>query len=89
MTKSELNEVWNYYLSIENDLSKTSQYVEPMGQENVYSFEFARILVLACTEVESVFKQICFEKTGNKPKDTIGFYKAIILNNFPKLPKRR
>ena len=63
MTEQTLNEIWNYYLTLEADISNTSRYIEPRGQENVHSFEFAKILILACTELESVFKLLCIEIT--------------------------
>ena len=85
MTSKELNAIWYYYLSIESDLSNTSQYVEPDGQENVYSFEFAKILILACTEVESVFKAVCKEITGQQVQADIKEYKNIILSKYPRI----
>ena len=66
MTKDELLGIWNYYLSLENDLANTSRYIEPMGQENVHSFEFAILIILACTEVESAFKILCQLITGHQ-----------------------
>ena len=84
ITKEKLQGIWNYYLSIENDLENTSRYVEPIGQESVHSFEFAKIIILSCTEIESVFKAICYEFTGEE-KGNIGEYKRIILSKFPKI----
>ena len=55
MTTQTINEIWNYYLTLEGDITNTSRFIEPSGQENVHSFEFAKILILACTELESVF----------------------------------
>ena len=50
--------MWDYYLSLEEDLSNTSQYIEPLGQESVYSFEFAKILMPTLTEKElAVYKR--------------------------------
>lgn len=85
MTKEELNGIWNYYLTLETDLNNTSRYIEPAGQEEVHSFEFAKILILACTEIESVFKAICHEITGSEPEGNMGCYKEIILGNYPKI----
>ena len=84
ITKETFTSTWNYFLSIEHDLANTSRYIEPSGQETVHSFEFAKIIILACTEVESVMKSICFELTGEK-KGNIGEYKEIILGRFPKI----
>lgn len=85
MTSQELNDIWNYYLSLEQDISNTSRYIEPAGQEDVHSFEFAKLLILACTEVESVFKAICFKISGEQPPGNIGNYKEIILGHHPKI----
>ena len=85
MTEKEINGIWYYYLSIEDDLSNTSKYIEPDGQENVHSFEFAKLLILACTEIESVFKSICFEIEGEHVKGDIATYKNTILKKYPKI----
>lgn len=84
MTKKELQGIWNYYLALESDLANTSRYIEPAGQEDVHSFEFAKILILACTEVESVFKLICATIEGKEVGD-IGEYKRILLSRYPKI----
>jgi hypothetical protein len=85
MTSQELNNIWNYYLSLEQDISNTSRYIEPDGQEDVHSFEFAKLLILACTEVESVFKAICLKISGEQPPADIGKYKEMILGHYPKI----
>ena len=81
----ELKGHWNYFLSLENDIANTSRFVEPSGQENVYSFEFAKILILACTEVETVFRNLCEEISGTKVSSNMGDYKSIILTKYPKI----
>lgn len=85
MTAQKLDGIWYYYLSLEQDLANTSRYIEPAGQENAYSFEFAKLLILSCTEVESVFKMICREIEGTDVKGDIGEYKRVILGEFPKI----
>lgn len=84
MEDIRIRNTWDYYLSLEGDLSNTSRYIEPFGQENVHSFEFAKILILACTELESVLKTICNEVDGN-PGGTIADYKRTILGRYPKI----
>lgn len=81
----ELATSWNYFLSIEEDLNATSRYIEPDGQENVHSFEFYKIIMLSCVEIESAFKQMCnaidpSEKIGN-----MSDYKRMILGRYPKI----
>lgn len=85
LTKTELDGIWNYYLTLEGDLADTSRYIEPAGQENVYSFEFAKLLILSCTEIESVFKIICKEIVGQQVEGNIAKYKEVILKKYPKI----
>ena len=84
MDIKEFEGIWNYFLSIEKDLADTGKYIEPAGQENVYSFEFAKLLILSCTEIESIFKEIGKNKEGKEPGD-ISDYKRIVLKYFPKI----
>ncbi len=85
MTEQELNNIWNYFLELEQDMKNTSRYIEPAGQENVYSFEFAKLIVLSCTEVESVFKLLCLEIDPSKEKGNMSDYKATILGKYPRI----
>lgn len=85
MTNQELNNIWNYFLELEQDMKSTSRYIEPEGQENVHSFEFAKMIVLSCTEVESVFKLLCLEIDSGKEKGNMSDYKAMILEKYPKI----
>lgn len=85
MDQEMLYNSWNYYLIIERDLANTSQYVEPRYQQTVYSLEFAKILVLACTEIESLFKIMCKEITGTSVAADIGCYKGTILKKYPRI----
>ena len=72
-------------MSLESDLANTSRYIEPVGQENVHSFEFAKLLILSCTEIESVFKIICEEIEGHQVEGNIAAYKETILKKYPRI----
>lgn len=85
MDKQTLHGMWNYYLMLECDIDNSSRYVEPAGQENVYSFEFAKLIILACTEAESVFKAICHEIDETAHVGNIRDYKSMILGKYPKI----
>lgn len=87
MTEQEVKRIWNYYKSIEADLANTSKYIEPKGQENVFSFEFAKIIILASTELESVFKQICLIIDPSRERGNIGEYRETILSEYPGIVK--
>ena len=84
MEKNELYEIWNYFLSLEKDFSETSRYIEPKGQEQTHSFEFAKILILACTEAESIIKKIAFICEG-KTLGNMGEYKAFLMTKYCKI----
>ncbi|SDH54549.1 hypothetical protein SAMN04487975_105182 [Planococcus glaciei] len=60
MNRSVFEMHWQYYLSIEKMLAKTNQYVMHSDKnKNVYSDEFASIILLSCSELDSLFKQLC------------------------------
>ncbi len=82
--KNTIVDAWNYYLTIEQDLIETSRYVDYNGQENVYSYEFAKIIVAASVEAESLFKTICKEISG-KDTESITSYKRTILKRTPEI----
>lgn len=84
MENRELNNTWYYFMSLERDLEATSRYIEPKGQEKVYSFEFSKIIILSCTEIETLMKRICF-KINQQQCGNIGEYKSVILARFPKI----
>lgn len=85
MTFQELQTCWYYYLSFKDDLAETSRYIEPAGQEKTYSFEFYKIIMLGCAEVETAFKQICNLIDSNNKCGTIAEYKRMILGKYPKI----
>lgn len=87
LDEKTLHGMWNYFLMLEGDLDNSSRYIEPVGQENVYSFEFAKLLILACTEAEAVFKAICYEIEGKSVPGDIASYKATILARYPNVVK--
>lgn len=51
---------WSYYISIEKMLINTIQYVAPSKEnKNTYSDEFTKIILLSCSEIDSIFKLLC------------------------------
>lgn len=80
--KNKVQRMWNYFLAIEDDLKFTTRFVEPEGQEQVYSLEFTKILLLSCSEIEAVSKLIAVNNGFAEPGN-IGQYKELILNKFP------
>lgn len=81
----ELQQSWHFFLSIEKDMLETSRYIEPNGQEQTYSFEFYKIIMLACSEIEAAFKQICNSIDDKNSCGDIGHYKGLILKRYPRI----
>lgn len=66
---------WRYFLSLEREFAETLRYVEfTEKQRDVYSFEFARLLMLSCAELDVVLKVMCNHIDGNASADEIGKY---------------
>jgi hypothetical protein len=77
-------EHWLYYVSIEQDLLATSRYVEfSEVNRNVYSIEFARILLAASSEVDVVAKELCRVFNPDAHPERINEYREIILGQYP------
>ena len=76
--------MWNYYLIIDRDMKDAMRYIDSRNSENVFSFEFAKNIILACTECESAFKLLGTIKES-KELGNIGEYKGLILKHFPKI----
>ena len=66
---------WRYFLSMEREFTECLRYVEfTEEQRDVYSFEFARLLLLACAELDVVLKVICSHIDSTSSADSIGQY---------------
>ena len=51
---------WEYFLSLESDLEDCSKYVEFTSTNyKTYSIEFAKIILLASAEFDTVAKELC------------------------------
>ncbi|MBO5733913.1 MAG: hypothetical protein J6R66_03390 [Clostridia bacterium] len=62
MERNTFEMYWGYYLSVEKMMKNTSQYVAPTKQNiNTYSDEFMKIILLSCSEIDSILKVICRE----------------------------
>jgi len=82
--KLQLDNIWEYYLVLENDLLATTRYVEP-NQLETFSFEYQKIIVLGCCEVEAVFKLLCPEMEKDKKNKNVNDYREVVLGKFPKI----
>ncbi len=75
---------WEYFLSIEADLSACSRYVE-FCEENYdcHSIEFGRIIVSACAEIDAILKELSLFLEPGKPAQNINNYHASLSSILP------
>jgi hypothetical protein len=79
----ERRRYWDYYLSIEDDLIASSRVVD-FVRDNLccYSIEFARLLLVACAELDMVFKELCELIDASKKVETISAYYGVVTGRF-------
>ena len=79
---------WAYYMSLEDDLIKTSRYVE-ICKDNfeTYSTQFARLLLAAASEVDVVAKMVCRQIDPSGEYGNIDDYRKTIVSKFPAIPR--
>ena len=74
---------WEYFLAIEDDLVKTSRFVE-FSTDNfkTYSIEFAKIILASASEFDVIAKILC-NKISAKKVCNINDYREVILEKYP------
>lgn len=79
---------WNYFLAVEAELVACSRYVE-FSQANFtcYSNEFSKLIVLAASEVDSIWQELCAVLSPSSKADRISAYYPILLDRYPLLTK--
>jgi hypothetical protein len=77
---------WDYFLYLEEDLFKCNRFVEfARDNELAYSIEFARIIMAASAEIDTVAKEFCSLMNGSKRAGKILEYAEIIQRDYPKI----
>lgn len=74
---------WRYFLSLEDQFIRTLDYVD-LSPDNskTYSNEFAKLLLLAGSEVDVVAKQLCAQENPDWKREDIRDYAACINDAF-------
>ncbi len=76
---------WEYFLAIEDDLVKTSRFVEFCPDNyKTYSVEFARIILASSSEFDVIAKAICKEIDPSSNANNIDEYRSVILSRYPR-----
>lgn len=94
MTENDFTNYWEYFLQIDEDLMKTNRYIQHTEKNlKAYSSEFARIILVACAEIDTICRLLCKEidSSCDFPNDStrsgdIKEYCKIIIGQYPKLP---
>lgn len=79
-----------YYRLLERDLEECFRYVEPCSQHfTVHSDEFARIILMACSEIENALKLFAFWAKVRDPATptdvaNIGKLYGVVTHKYPK-----
>ncbi|MCW5198378.1 hypothetical protein VU06_01360 [Desulfobulbus sp. F3] len=77
---------WEYFLAIEQDLEKCSRFVDFSNSNyETNSIEFARIIMAASAEVDTVAKELCNLISPQSQAENILKYAGVILVKYPKL----
>lgn len=74
---------WRYFLSLERDFIDTLRYVEYNdSQKDVYSFEYARLLLMCCAELDVVFKISSENVSSGSQAESIGTYLDALSSKY-------
>lgn len=76
---------WEYFLAIEDDLVRTSRFVE-FSENNykTYSIEFAKIVLASASEFDVIAKMLCKEISPENKVTNIDDYCDVITSYFGK-----
>lgn len=75
---------WNYFLALEDDLSKLSRYIDFDGRnDSAFSLEISRILFSASSEIDVVLKQLCLTINIGSTANNINAYFNEITPTIP------
>ncbi|OCK41829.1 hypothetical protein BA195_13640 [Tenacibaculum soleae] len=74
---------WEYYCALESDFKQMSRFID-YSDDNLktYSIELTRILLSASSELDVIFKDICFLINPSSKPEKIDQYRIIIRENL-------
>ncbi len=75
---------WNYFRLLEQDLEDSFRFVQPCPQHySVYSEHFARIILIACTEIENCIKSMAVKANYQSSLGGIKDYNKFLISQYP------
>jgi hypothetical protein len=79
------NEHWRYFLALEQDVERTTRFVEPHASNyKAFSIEFARLILSTCSEVDVVAKVLCHMIAPTAKAENMDDYRDLIGATYPK-----
>ncbi|MEO3690155.1 hypothetical protein [Roseateles paludis] len=77
-------DLWNYFLAIESDLAACQRFVA-FEQSNLstHSLEFAKVILLAGSETDSVLKELTGELCAGSKASKLPAYETVIADRLP------
>lgn len=74
---------WLYFLSLEKEFANTLRFVEyNQSQKQVYSFEYARLIILICSELDVVLEVFCESIDSRANAQSIGNYFQVLRGKY-------
>ncbi len=85
MEEKKVKHHWNYFLNLERDLDKITNYIEAtVDNYKTYSFEINKVIQLASSEFEAVSKYLCSLINNNNFEDAdINKLRNVICEKYP------
>lgn len=75
---------WNFFRILERDLEACFRYVEPSNSHlSVYSNEFAKLILVACSEVENALRELSISINAKNNYKHLGDYRDAVLSKYP------
>jgi hypothetical protein len=75
---------WNYFRLLEKDLEDSFRYVQPCKQHyGVYSEHFARVILIASTEIENCIKSMAKNVKYQSSLKDIDEYNKFLILQYP------
>lgn len=81
---------WDYFVMLERDFFETHRYVEhSVDNSSSYSSEFAKLILLTCSEIDVVCKTLCQEIDKGSKANRIDYYRKTIVKRYPSFDKNQ
>lgn len=86
----DVQHYWEYFLAIEDDLMRTSRFVEfapvspEINNDKTYSIEFAQIILASASEFDVIAKMLCKEISPQEKVKDIDDYCDVITGHYEK-----